>query len=98
VAARRVPGTSGIRFNGPVKGPEAKGRRRNTYSREVSVGERSPDSALRVFAIELKSCDEASMRDAFVAHAFALNAKLSDRVSLLGDGEILIVTPAMLRK
>jgi hypothetical protein len=38
------------------------------------------------------------MRAAFVGHAFALNSKLSHRVSLLGDGEILLVTPAMLRQ
>jgi hypothetical protein len=55
-----------------------------------------PFAALRVLAAELKSDDEASMRDAFVAHAFALNAKLSNRISRLGADEILLVTPAML--
>ena len=35
-----------------------------------------PFAALRVLAIGLNSDDEASMRDAFVAHAFALNAEL----------------------
>jgi hypothetical protein len=57
-----------------------------------------PFAALRFFAVGLTSDDEASMRDAFVAHAFALNTKLSDRVSRLGAGEILLVTPAMLRE
>jgi hypothetical protein len=55
-----------------------------------------PFAALRVLATELKSDDEASMRDAFVAHAFALNEKLSNRVSLLCAGQILLVTAAML--
>jgi hypothetical protein len=54
-------------------------------------------AALQVVAIGLKSDDEASMRAAFIGYAFALNAKLSNRVSLLGAGEILLVTPAMLR-
>jgi hypothetical protein len=45
-------------------------------------------------AVGLKSDDEASKRDAFVAHAFALNARLSNRVSRLGAGEILLVTSA----
>jgi hypothetical protein len=49
-------------------------------------------------AVELKSDDEASMRAAFLGHAFALNARLSNLVSLLGSGEILLVTPAMLRR
>jgi hypothetical protein len=53
-----------------------------------------PFAALQVLAIGLKSDDEASMRDAFVVHAFALNAKLSNRVSRLGAGEILLVTSA----
>jgi hypothetical protein len=57
-----------------------------------------PFAALQVLAIGLESDDEASMRDAFVGHAFALNAKLSNRVSRLGAGQILLVTPAMLRK
>jgi ABC-type glutathione transport system ATPase component len=57
-----------------------------------------PFAALQVLAIGLKSDDEASMRAAFIGHAFALNAKLSNRVSLLRAGEILLVTPAMLRK
>jgi hypothetical protein len=57
-----------------------------------------PFSALRVVAIGLKSDDERSMRTAFERHAFALNAKLSARVSLLRAGEIVLVTPAMLRK
>jgi hypothetical protein len=57
-----------------------------------------PFAALQVVATRLKSDDEASMRTAFLGHAFALNARLSKRVSLLGDGEILLVTPAMLRK
>jgi len=46
----------------------------------------------------MKSDNEASMRDAFVSHAFALNTKLSSRVALLAAGEILLVTPAMLRR
>jgi hypothetical protein len=57
-----------------------------------------PFATLRVVAIKLKSDDEASMRAAFIGHAFALNAKLSNRVSRLGADEILLVTPAMLRK
>jgi ABC-type glutathione transport system ATPase component len=57
-----------------------------------------PFAALQVLAAGLKSDDEASMRAAFIGHAFALNAKLSNRVSVLGAGEILLVTPAMLRK
>ncbi len=57
-----------------------------------------PFDALQVVATGLKCDDEASMRAAFVGHAFALNSKLSHRVSLLGDGEILLVTPAMLRQ
>jgi hypothetical protein len=57
-----------------------------------------PFAALQVLAIGLKSDDEASMRDALVVHAFALNAKLSNRVSRLGAGEILLVTPVMLRR
>jgi ABC-type glutathione transport system ATPase component len=57
-----------------------------------------PFAALQVLAIGLKSDDEASMRDAFVSHAFALNTKLSSRVALLAAGEILLVTPAMLRR
>ena len=57
-----------------------------------------PFAALQVLAIGLKSDDEASMRDALIGHAFALNAKLSNRVSLLGADEILLVTPVMLRK
>jgi hypothetical protein len=56
-----------------------------------------PFATLKV-AIGLKSDDEGTMRAAFVVHAFALNAKLSDRVSRLGAGEILLVTPAMLRE
>jgi len=56
-----------------------------------------PFAALQVLAVGLKSDDEASMRAAFVDHAFALNAKLSNRVSRLGAGEVLLVTPAMLR-
>jgi hypothetical protein len=53
-----------------------------------------PFAALRILAVGLKSDDEASKRDAFVAHAFALNARLSNRVSRLGAGEILLVTSA----
>ena len=52
-----------------------------------------PFAALQVFAIKLKFDDEASMRAAFVSHAFVLNTKLSSRVALLGAGEILLVTP-----
>ena len=57
-----------------------------------------PFATLQVVAIKLTSDDEASMRDAFVDHAFALNAKLSNRVSRLGADEILLVTPVMLRE
>jgi hypothetical protein len=57
-----------------------------------------PFAALKVVAIRLKSDEEASMRAAFERYAFALNTRLSSRVSLLASGEMLLVTPAMLRK